>query len=80
MWRVLFGRLCVSGGWHFEGLAGWACVESDLFAGLWVAVCVVAAAMCEWQLSHLGAWGWVLCGGCRDVAGHGDSRVRTRIL
>lgn len=39
-----------------------------LFAGVWAVVDVVAAAMCEWQLAHLGEWGWVLRSGCRDVA------------
>ena len=39
--------LCVSSGCHFGGLAGWVCAGSGLFAGVWVAVGVVAAVMCE---------------------------------
>lgn len=46
--------LCVSAGWHFEGLAGWVCVMFGLFAGSWVVPGVVAAAMCEWRLAHWG--------------------------
>lgn len=54
-WRLAFSwALCASGGWHFEGLAGWACVVFGLFVGFWVAV-GVAVVMCEWQLAHLGA-------------------------
>ena len=44
--------LCVSGGWHFEGLVGWACVVFGLFAGFCVAAGVVWVVMCEWWLAH----------------------------